>query len=326
MNDQPTFAAAVPMTINHFIGQQHVVKRIQADLNATWCNGRRMPHYLLLGEAGEGKTLLANTIAREVGMEAPITTMGAAISTPADMNRQLMRVRMDGEVLFIDEIHAVSPKAQIQLYDVMTGGCINLTDEGSDDSNKLTLPDFTIIGATTDEHLLSGPLRSRFEATLGLRRYTDDELSKIIEQRVKLMNWRIEKSVPAFLAKRSKGIARRAMNLLKAAERMRTAEEPNGSIQMKHARQVASLEELDSIGLTREQQQYIRLLQGGQSHQVSVLAMRLGTETRNLQKVLEPDLFHLGLITKRGNLRALTPSGESHSRQLFGSEVAHETA
>lgn len=319
---------AQPITIDRFVGQRRVVEQVRVALEASWTRQDPLPHMLMTGAAGCGKTALARLVAKEMGSTA-IESMGQLLRTPAEVTGLLMRARHDKDLIFIDEIHELPASCQTQLYQAMTDRQTILnTGPFRKSPLMVRLPALTLLAATTDEHRLLKPLRSRFEMTLKFERYQPEELECLLEYRAKAMQWNVESGAFGYLAERSLGIPRTALMLLKSAWRIFVAR--NGEamevaeITLQDARQAVEMIGLDHRGLNEEQQLYLHQLMDHAPLRLSDLASMLDSPMRRVQEVVEPDLKYLGLVCNTRQGRCLTRPGINHVRQLEMREIAHE--
>src|SRR5574341_806061 len=204
-----------PRTLNDYIGQDRIRDNLQVSIAAARHRGEALDHVLLYGPPGLGKTTLAYVIAAELGVNIRPTS-GPVIERPKDLAAILSNLR-ERDVLFIDEIHRLNPTVEETLYPAMEDYKLDLIiGQGpSAQTYKLTLPHFTLIGATTRAGLLTSPLRDRFGVVQRLDFYGEDDLLKIVTRSATILNVSVTSEGARELAKRSRGTPRVANRLLR---------------------------------------------------------------------------------------------------------------
>lgn len=303
-----------PKTLNEFIGQFRV--RDQLDLLLLAAKERKTPadHILFSGPPGLGKTTLAMIIASE--MNAPIRiTSGPAIQHAGDL-ASILSSLVEGEILFLDEIHRMSRPAEEMLYlamedfrvDVIVGKGAGAT------SIPLELPHFTLVGATTRAGLLPSPLRDRFGFTAQLDFYEAQELGQIIKRSAELLDISIDTSAISEIASRSRGTPRVANRLLR---RVRDYAQVNKEkiVKNDHAKAALKIYEVDEIGLDRLDKSVLTALVknfNGGPVGVSTLAMAVGEEIETIESLAEPFLVRMGFIARTPRGRVATAAGWLH--------------
>jgi len=210
-------------------------------------------------------------------------------------------------ILLIDEIHELSETVQVSLYRALEERKLFL----GGNRKPVTLPPFTLIGATTDEYLLTTSMRDRFKILLRLQHYSQDEVSLLINQRAKRLSWDIDTVSVTQLAARSRGVPRLAVRLLESAKRVASSKGLD-RIEPMHVEEMLVIEGVDSLGFDPVEQRYLILLkESGGPVRLNVLATHLGLPRQTVE-MFERDFIRLGLITKGDKGRALTPKGIEH--------------
>ena len=303
-----------PKTLQEFVGQKRVANQLDLLLSAARNRNSPADHVLLSGPPGLGKTTLAMIIASE--MNAPIRiTSGPAIQHAGDL-ASILSSLVEGEILFLDEIHRMSRPAEELLYlamedfrvDVIVGKGAGAT------AIPLELPHFTLVGATTRAGLLPSPLRDRFGFTAQLDFYEDVELSIIVKRSAALMGIEISETAIQELGSRSRGTPRVANRLLRRV-RDYAQVHSNGKVDIKEAKAALELYEVDAIGLDRLDLAVLETLTkrfNGGPVGISTLAMAIGEEAETIESLAEPFLVRMGFISRTPRGRIATPAGFAH--------------
>jgi len=303
-----------PKTLQEFVGQKRVANQLDLLLSAARNRNSPADHVLLSGPPGLGKTTLAMIIASE--MNAPIRiTSGPAIQHAGDL-ASILSSLVEGEILFLDEIHRMSRPAEELLYlamedfrvDVIVGKGAGAT------AIPLELPHFTLVGATTRAGLLPSPLRDRFGFTAQLDFYENAELSVIVKRSASLMGIEIGEEAITELGSRSRGTPRVANRLLRRV-RDYAQVHSNGKVGIKEARAALEMYEVDEIGLDRLDlgvlETLVKRFNGGPVG-ISTLAMAIGEEAETIESLAEPFLVRMGFISRTPRGRIATPAGFEH--------------
>ena len=303
-----------PKTLQEFVGQKRVANQLDLLLSAARNRNSPADHVLLSGPPGLGKTTLAMIIASE--MNAPLRiTSGPAIQHAGDL-ASILSSLVEGEILFLDEIHRMSRPAEELLYlamedfrvDVIVGKGAGAT------AIPLELPHFTLVGATTSAGLLPSPLRDRFGFTAQLDFYEDAELSVIVKRSAALMGIEISEIAIQELGSRSRGTPRVANRLLRRV-RDYAQVHSNGKVDVKEAKAALELYEVDAIGLDRLDlavlETLVKRFNGGPVG-ISTLAMAIGEEAETIESLAEPFLVRMGFISRTPRGRIATPAGFEH--------------
>ena len=303
-----------PKTLQEFVGQKRVANQLDLLLSAARNRNSPADHVLLSGPPGLGKTTLAMIIASE--MNAPLRiTSGPAIQHAGDL-ASILSSLVEGEILFLDEIHRMSRPAEELLYlamedfrvDVIVGKGAGAT------AIPLELPHFTLVGATTRAGLLPSPLRDRFGFTAQLDFYEDAELSVIVKRSAALMGIEISEIAIQELGSRSRGTPRVANRLLRRV-RDYAQVHSNGKVDVKEAKAALELYEVDAIGLDRLDlavlETLVKRFNGGPVG-ISTLSMAIGEEAETIESLAEPFLVRMGFISRTQRGRIATPAGFEH--------------
>ena len=303
-----------PKTLKEFVGQSRVAGQIDLLLAAARARKSPADHILLSGPPGLGKTTLAMIIASE--MNAPIRiTSGPAIQHAGDLAAILSSL-VEGEIFFLDEIHRMSRPAEEMLYlamedfrvDVIVGKGAGAT------AIPLTLPHFTLVGATTRAGLLPSPLRDRFGFTAQLDFYEDADLGTIVRRSADLLSVEINQDAVSEIGSRSRGTPRVANRLLRRV-RDYAQIHGNGTVTFDAAQSALSMYEVDEIGLDRLDKALLETLikrfNGGPVG-ITTLAMAIGEEAETIESLAEPFLVRMGLLARTPRGRVATAAGWTH--------------
>lgn len=307
-------ASLRPSSFDEFTGQRKIVDNLKIFIEAARKRGEALDHVLLTGPPGLGKTTLSYIIAQEMGAEIK-TTSGPVLEKPGDLAGLLTNLN-EGDILFIDEIHRLSPVVEEYLYSAMEDFRLDIMiDSGpSARSIQLALPRFTLIGATTRQGLLTAPLRSRFGVVNRLDYYDPADLERVITRSAGILGAPIEPAGAAELARRSRGTPRIANRLLR---RTRDFAEVKGTgiISVGIARIALEALEVDEYGLDEmDKRILLAMLEkfNGGPVGISTIAVAVGEEPGTLEEVYEPFLIQQGFLQRTPRGRIATPMAYRH--------------
>lgn len=309
-----------PQRLQEYIGQKKLKSMLQVYIEAARQRGESLDHVLFYGPPGLGKTTLSGIIANEMGSNLKITS-GPAIEKPGDMAAILNHLQ-EGDVLFVDEIHRLNRQVEEVLYPAMEDFAIDIVlgKESNAKSIRLSLPHFTLVGATTRAGLLSAPLRDRFGVVQRLEFYEQDELQEIVLRSAKVLGVTINAAGASELARRSRGTPRLANRLLR---RVRDFAEVKygGEITEEVARDALNLLDVDTCGLDAGDRTILNLIidmfHGGPVG-LDTLAAALGEDAGTLEEVYEPYLLMQGFIIRTPRGRVATEYAYKHLNRKKG--------
>ena len=317
-----------PLRFGDFSGQRKVVDNLEVFVEAAKYRGEPLDHTLLHGPPGLGKTTLSNIIANELGVGFKITS-GPVLDKPGDLAGILTSLE-PRDVLFIDEIHRLSPLVEEYLYSAMEDYRIDIMiDKGpSARSIQIDLNPFTLVGATTRSGLLTAPLRARFGINLHLEYYGPEMLQKIIKRSAMIMKVPIDDDAAIEIARRSRGTPRIANALLRRVRDFAQVK-GNGRIDRDIARLSLSALNIDQYGLDEIDNKILLTIidkfRGGPVG-VSTIATAIGEDTGTVEEVYEPYLIMEGFIKRTPRGRMVTPLAYQHlGRPMTGSNAVEPT-
>jgi Holliday junction DNA helicase RuvB len=312
-DDQPE-ASLRPQTLGEFIGQTKVCSNLKVFIDAARTRREALDHVLFAGPPGLGKTTLAQIVARELGANFRATS-GPVIAKAGDLAALLTNLE-ERDVLFIDEIHRLSPAVEEILYPAMEDFQLDLIiGEGpAARSVRIDLAKFTLVAATTRTGLLTTPLRERFGIPIRLEFYTVEELEEIVRRGARLLGLPLTNEGAHEIARRARGTPRVAARLLRRVRDF-AAVDGAGAVDARLADNALSQLEVDGRGLDALDHRYLRLIAmnyGGGPVGIETIAAGLSEPRDAIEEIIEPYLLQQGFIARTPRGRVLTGLAFSH--------------
>jgi Holliday junction DNA helicase RuvB len=319
-NDKEFEKQLRPLSFSDFKGQKQVMENLIVFVTAAKQRGESLDHVLLHGPPGLGKTTLATIIANELQVNLRVTS-GPVLDKPGDLAGLLTNLQ-EGDVLFIDEIHRLSPVVEEYLYSAMEDFQIDIMiDKGpSARSVQLTLNNFTLIGATTRSGLLTSPLRARFGIKFHLEYYDHEILTGIVKRSASILSIRIDEEAAVEIARRSRGTPRIANALLR---RVRDFAQVKGSgeIDIDITRYGLKALNIDQHGLDEMDNRILSVIidkfSGGPVG-LNTISTAVGEESGTIEEVYEPFLIKEGYLKRTPRGREATEHAYKHLGKQFG--------
>jgi len=309
-----------PLFLSDFNGQKQISDNLSVFISAAKQRGETLDHVLLHGPPGLGKTTLATIIANELEVNIKVTS-GPVMDKPGDLAGILTNLQ-EGDVLFIDEIHRLSPVVEEYLYAAMEDFLIDIMiDKGpSARSVQLSLNKFTLIGATTRSGLLTSPLRARFGIKFHLEYYDNDVLTGIVKRSAGILNVSIDNNAAVEIARRSRGTPRIANALLRRVRDFAQVR-GNGNINLDITRYGLKALNIDDHGLDEMDNRILSVIidkfNGGPVG-LNTIATAIGEESGTIEEVYEPFLIKEGYLKRTPRGREATEHAYSHLGRSTG--------
>lgn len=303
-----------PIILEQYQGQEKIKKALSFYIKAAQMRGECLDHILIYGPSGLGKTTLANIIANEMRKRI-IAIAAPTIKKVKDIIDLLTQLK-EGQILFIDEIHRLPIKIEEILYMAMEDFVIDIDDE--DIKERIELPYFTLIGATTAMGMLSEPMRNRFQINLELTPYEEKDMIKIIQESAYKIGGFIDEDCAKEVARRSRGIPRVANGFIRRIQDFAMVTNDN-FIDMDVVEETFDFLGIDKNGFNNQDIKYLKLFKeifGEKPVGIDTLAAVLNEDKNTIEKAIEPYLIHEAFIIKTPRGRILTKKAFKYLKEI----------
>ena len=303
-----------PLQFDDFVGQNKIKENLKVYIEAAKKRTDVLDHVLLYGPPGLGKTTLAIIISRELGVDIKMTS-GPVLDKAGDLAGILTNLE-ENDVLFIDEIHRINPIVEEYLYSAMEDFRLDIMlDKGANArSIQISLPKFTLIGATTRAGLLTAPMRGRFGVVSRLDYYSPEELSYVVQRSARILDVVLEENAAFEIARRSRGTPRISNRLLRRASDFALVK-GDGTITKEMVDFTLDRLEIDDLGLDDMDKRIITLIAenyNGGPVGINTIAAAIGEEADTIEELYEPFLIQQGLIMRTPRGRQITSKAITH--------------
>lgn len=311
-----------PISFDTYIGQEEIKEHLKISIEAAKKRNKSISHILLYGPPGLGKTTLAGIIANQMNKKI-IYTSAPSIEKPADIASLLLQLNT-GDILFIDEVHSLKKQFEEILYPAMEDFKLDISiQDGSNNKiMRIDLPNFTLIGATTNPGNLTNPFRDRFMHCKQLKYYTQEELVRIINRSSKIMDLEIHEEAAKKIAERSRGTARIANNLLSLVGDYAIVEN-NSIINNEITEKALNSLNIDKKGLDYLDRKILKTIYINYNNKpvgLKNLASAIGEDKETIEYMSEPYLMQINLLTRTHRGRILTEEGISYIKNILDKE------
>ena len=318
LSDETRFDQTLrPQSLDEFVGQQTLKENLRVFIQAARERGEALDHTIFFGPPGMGKTTLAHILSREMGVELTATS-GPAIEKAGDLAAILTNLE-ERQVLFVDEIHRLTPVIEETLYPAMEDFHLDITIGEGPHARlvKLTLPPFTLVGATTRIGLLTSPLRDRFGIVRRLSSYTEEELQVIILRSANLLGITITEDGAGEIARRCRGTPRVANRLLRRVRDFAQVEEKS-KVSQEGAASALGRMDVDVMGFDETDRRLlltiIQKFNGGPVG-LNTLAAALREDEGTIEDIYEPYLIQIGFLDRTSRGRKVTEKAYQYLKQ-----------